>query len=256
MADVILLYDDDCPNVAAARSNLLKAFATTGHSSKYHEVNLRMPATPAHLRGFGSPTILVDGRDVAGVEPASDARCCRVYRTPTGQLVGAPSVEQIAQALRRNGSCCTHSLEDTSARVGRGWKGSLAVLPAIAVALLPNLTCPACWPAYAALLSSAGIGFLPTTKYLLPLTVVGLAFALVMLVWDARRRHRMGPLVVGSIGVVVVLVGRFTLQLDVALYTGVAVLVAAAVWNAWPIRKQQTSAGTVPAGSCPACDSH
>lgn len=28
-----------------------------------------------------------------------------------------------------------------------GWRGHLAVLPGIGVALLPKLTCPACWPA-------------------------------------------------------------------------------------------------------------
>ncbi len=137
----------------------------------------------------------------------------------------------------------------------RGWRGSLALLPAIGVALLPNLTCPACWPAYAALLSSLGIGFLPTDKYLIPLTGVFLVFALAMLAWQARGRTRIGPLVLGSIGAVVIVLGRFVLQLDPVLYSGLAVFVSAAVWNAWPLHRQKRSDRTVQSGSCPSCES-
>ena len=137
----------------------------------------------------------------------------------------------------------------------RGWRGSLALLPAIGIALLPNLTCPACWPAYAALLSSLGIGFLPTDKYLIPLTGVFLVFALAMLAWQARRRSRIGPLVLGSIGAVVIVLGRFVLQLDFVLYSGLAVFVSAAVWNAWPLHRQKRSDRTVKSGSCPSCES-
>ncbi len=137
----------------------------------------------------------------------------------------------------------------------RGWRGSLALLPAIGVALLPNLTCPACWPAYAALLSSLGIGFLPTDKFLIPLTGVFLVFALAMLAWQARRRNRIGPLVLGSIGAAVIVLGRFVLQLDLVLYSGLAGFVTAAAWNAWPLQRKERSNRTVKSGSCPSCES-
>ena len=42
-----------------------------------------------------------------------------------------------------------------------------ALLPAIGAALLPKLTCPACWPAYAAVLSALGVSFVDYTPYLL-----------------------------------------------------------------------------------------
>jgi hypothetical protein len=52
------------------------------------------------VRGCGSPTILVDGRDVAGLAPAAEV-CCRVYAGPNG-FSGAPGIEQIAEALSRS----------------------------------------------------------------------------------------------------------------------------------------------------------
>lgn len=49
------------------------------------------------------------------------------------------------------------------------WKHGLLSLPGVTVSLLPKLMCPACWPAYAGLLSSLGLGFLISARYLLPL---------------------------------------------------------------------------------------
>lgn len=47
----------------------------------------------------------------------------------------------------------------------------LSALPAIGIAVLPKLTCAACWSIYSGLLSSLGLGFVNYTHYLLPLTV-------------------------------------------------------------------------------------
>jgi len=44
-------------------------------------------------------------------------------------------------------------------------KRILTSLPGIGAALLPNATCPACWPVYAGILSSLGLGFLMTGAY-------------------------------------------------------------------------------------------
>jgi len=62
--------------------------------------------------------------------------------------------------------------------MSRAWKSTWSLSPGIGVSLLPTLACPLCWPAYAGLLSSLGLGFLISTKYLFPLTVVFLAVAL------------------------------------------------------------------------------
>ena len=59
--------------------------------------------------------------------------------------------------------------------ITRTLKQGLVALPSVGVSLMPKLMCPACWPAYAAVLSFVGLGFLISTTYLLPLTVLFLA---------------------------------------------------------------------------------
>lgn len=134
-----------------------------------------------------------------------------------------------------------------------GWKHSLGVLPAIGVGLLPKVVCPACWPAYTALLSSLGIGFLPTLPYLMPLTLVSLTVAVAALAWSARRRNALGILGAGFLGAVLVMVGRFALQSNAVLYGGIAMLCGASFWNAWPKRERTAPAELPPRGRCPAC---
>jgi hypothetical protein len=123
-------------------------------------------------------------------------------------------------------------------------KRSLPALPAIGLALLPKLTCAACWPAYAGLLSAFGIGFFDYTPYLLPLTAVFLVLTLVALGYRARDRRGFAPLALGIVAAMIVLIGKFQLDSDVALYAGVVLLVGASLWNAWPRAAR---------GSCPAC---
>ena len=76
--NVELIYDADCPNVAATRSQLIKAFAMTGVSARWKEWERSAPDSPEYVRSFGSPTILVDGKDIAGVSPSAGTRACRV----------------------------------------------------------------------------------------------------------------------------------------------------------------------------------
>ena len=121
----------------------------------------------------------------------------------------------------------------------------LASLPALGVALLPKLTCPACWPAYAGLLSSVGIGFFNYTPYLLPLTAVFLLVAVVSLGFRAKLRRGYGPLVLGLLASAIVLIGKFGLDSNSLMYGGVAVLVIASMWNSWPSRVKPVN--------CPAC---
>lgn len=52
------------------------------------------------------------------------------------------------------------------------WKRAAAFLPGIGVSLLPKLTRPMCWPAYAGLLTTLGLGFLMSGRYLFGVTVV------------------------------------------------------------------------------------
>lgn len=116
--------------------------------------------------------------------------------------------------------------------MSRTWRPSLGVLPGVGVSLLPKLACPLCWPAYAGLLSSVGLGFLISTRYLLPLTAVFLVLALSALAFRAKQRHGYGPFALGSLSALGILGGKFLWGSNVALYGAVGLLVIASLWNA------------------------
>src|SRR5437660_1240924 len=84
--------------------------------------------------------------------------------------------------------------------MSRSWKQSLLTVPGLGIALLPKLACPLCWPAYAGLLSSVGLGFLISTTYLLPVTTAFLIALLIALAFRAKQRHDYGPLGLGTVG--------------------------------------------------------
>lgn len=235
MANVDLVYGTDCPNVPLARANLLLGFALAGVKPNWSEQRIGDPEAPAHTRGYGSPTILVDGRDVYGMPPSAEISC-RIY-DGLGSA-HAPAAEQIAAAL----TATLQSATPSSRR--NGWQSSLATLPGIGLAFLPKIACPACWPAYAGVLSSLGLGFLVDVRWLLPLTAVFLLIAIFAVGFRAHRRRGFGPFFVGLGASAVVLVGKFGFENDAVMYTGLGLLIAASIWNTWPRRA---------AARCPAC---
>src|SRR6266849_8884169 len=121
-------------------------------------------------------------------------------------------------------------------RVTRTLKQGLLALPGVGVSMLPKLMCPACWPAYAALLSAVGLGFLISTTYLLPLTVLFLAVAVGSLGFRASSRRGLGPLWMGIAAAALILGGKFYLESTPTTYAGVGLLIVASVWNSWPRR--------------------
>lgn len=114
------------------------------------------------------------------------------------------------------------------------WKRILVTVPGLGVSLMPKLACPLCWPAYAGLLSSVGLGFLISAKYLLPFTAAVLAIAVGALAFGAKNRHGYGPFALGTLAAASVLAGKFYWESNPITYTAVGLLVAASVWNAWP----------------------
>lgn len=123
----------------------------------------------------------------------------------------------------------------------RTWKQNLLTIPGIGVALLPKLICPFCWPLYAGIVSSIGLGFLVGTTYLQPITGASLALTLAVLGFRAKQRRGYGPLLLGLVASASVLLGKFYFASTHATYSGIAVLVVAAIWNAWPSRIAQPS---------------
>ncbi len=101
MPAIELIYDDDCPNVAEARDNLRQALASLEMSPHWQEWSRDDDASPPHVRRYGSPTILVEERDVAWGDAPAGGSCCRLYAQSDGSMRGAPSVDTITAALAR-----------------------------------------------------------------------------------------------------------------------------------------------------------
>lgn len=102
----------------------------------------RYAAESATVRTFGSPTILVNGKDISGAAPSGGADCCRLYRSGDGRLAGVPEVRELTRALMEARE--SEARNEFSATKDSTWHEIIALLPVIGVSLLPKLTCPAC----------------------------------------------------------------------------------------------------------------
>src|SRR2546425_13035246 len=127
----------------------------------------------------------------------------------------------------------------------RSWKQGFLAIPGIGVAMLPKLLCPLCWPLYAGVVSSFGLGFLIGTTYLLPITSAFLVVTLAVLCFGAKKRRGYRPLLLGAVASAAVLIGKVYLDSNPLVYGGVGLLVVASLWNAFPCRKETAL--------CPSC---
>ena len=231
---VELIYDADCPNVAETRANLLQALAAAHLAAEWTEWERSSASSPPYAAYFGSPTVLVEGRDVAGESPREHISCCRLYAFAKGRYSGAPSVELMK----------TFFTQATPAAKTNNWKRSFLAVPGIVLSVLPVGMCPACWPLYAGVLSSLGLSFLLSSVFLLPLTALFLLVSVFALVFRARARRGYGPFALGLVAATLVLGGKFSLGSNVLAYAGVGLLISSSLWNSWP---------RPAAGQCPRC---
>lgn len=100
-----LVYDPGCPNVDRARGVLTTACREMDLPAVWTEWSSDDPACPGYARNLGSPSILVNGEDVAPGPhpwaprtPESGPRC-RVYRDGD-RIVPAPPLARVTRALR------------------------------------------------------------------------------------------------------------------------------------------------------------
>jgi hypothetical protein len=98
MPKVELVYDADCPNVDHARAQLRLALEEAGQEPQWAEWASDAPSAPAYACGHGSPTVLVNERDVAAEDGGPNS--CRLYEQGDGRLRGVPAVAAIVSALR------------------------------------------------------------------------------------------------------------------------------------------------------------
>jgi len=93
-----LLYFDGCPSWQVAEVRLRDALMATGVAELIELVEVTTQEQAQRLGFRGSPSVLVDGRDLFVEPDAAFGMMCRVYSTPDG-LRGSPTTEQLVDAL-------------------------------------------------------------------------------------------------------------------------------------------------------------
>lgn len=242
---VDLIYFAGCPNIERTRENLKDAFARLGRAPSWLEWDAGDGATPAEFQGYGSPTVLVNGRDVAPLDQPtpSGVRACRIYGFD--DFPGAPGVDLLARVIESAAGPVAATRAPRPAAGGR-WR-NLAFLPAVGLAAIPVGLCPACFAAYFAVFTALGLGVLLDPVVLAPVAVLALLPAIAALAWKAPTRHGYRPFWLGLVGAAGIATGQLILSQPSLVWAGVATLVAAAVWNAWPRSDRPYCAACVPA---------
>ncbi len=165
-----LLHFEGCPNVDAARAAVRDALAAEKLEVPVEEIDVERPDAPEWARGWGSPTILIDGKDVTGQE-RSNGSSCRLYAG------GAPSVSSIRERIA--------AANGTSSSGGRI---TLPVVGALTAAIAASACC--LLPAALAMVGVSGAGFAakfaPYRIHFLVATAVALAAGF----WFAYRPQK------------------------------------------------------------------
>ena len=97
-----LLWWAGCPSTERALSDLQAALEDAGISGADIRMTEIATEEEARARAFvGSPTILVDGEDVAPPAEQPIGLNCRVYRRRDGAVSPTPDPEDLRDAVRR-----------------------------------------------------------------------------------------------------------------------------------------------------------
>ena len=97
---ITIQYFDGCPHWQLGEQRLRQAMSDVGREDvqiTYQRID--SPEDAESLDFHGSPTFLVNGRDVFAVRGMPVSFGCRVYATEEGTQ-GAPSVAQLRHVLR------------------------------------------------------------------------------------------------------------------------------------------------------------
>lgn len=96
---VEVLYVSECPSHLAAVKLIKDVLTAEGVATDIHEVLVRDEGMASDLKFLGSPTIRINGRDVAGESQTAEnfALSCRLY--PGSKQIGLPPAEMVHRAV-------------------------------------------------------------------------------------------------------------------------------------------------------------
>ncbi|CAO0837000.1 alkylmercury lyase family protein [Streptomyces microflavus] len=122
---ITVLTVPGCPNAPVAHERIQAALS--GRAAQVELVEVHDETEAVQLGMTGSPTVLFDDTDPFGQAGAAPSVSCRIYRHADGLVDGAPSTDELRQALAATdssmpgeGRCCEQDLLDPIGRAGRG----------------------------------------------------------------------------------------------------------------------------------------
>lgn len=101
MLRVTFLYWEGCPSHEEALERVREAIRLEDVQASVEVVRVDTEEDAQRWKFPGSPTILVEGEDVAPREGVPSRLTCRAYVLEDGRISPLPSVDQIRSALRR-----------------------------------------------------------------------------------------------------------------------------------------------------------
>jgi hypothetical protein len=97
-----VLYFEGCPSYEQAVALVREALTAERMTTPIRLICVETDAEASQYGFYGSPTIRVNGKDIAPLPAGESPRlACRVYQRPDGQLARVPEYETLVAALRR-----------------------------------------------------------------------------------------------------------------------------------------------------------
>lgn len=97
---ILFLYSKDCPSYPEALIRLRKVVGDEGVRAEISVKLVETDEQAEELHFLGSPTILIDGRDIDPQPTPRYALMCRAYRLEDGRVSPLPSARMIRSAVR------------------------------------------------------------------------------------------------------------------------------------------------------------
>jgi hypothetical protein len=101
MLKIRFLYSEECPSHSEALQRLRKSMEAEGIRAHVEILRVETDEDAHKLKYVGSPTIIVNGHDIAPPETHHYAVTCRAYRVEGGRISPLPSEPMIRKALRK-----------------------------------------------------------------------------------------------------------------------------------------------------------
>lgn len=98
--EIQFLYFEDCPSHEEALSRLRKVLKEEGIDTQISLKKVETAEQATTLHFAGSPTILINGRDIDPQPHPYYALTCRAYRLEDGRISPLPSITMIRKAVR------------------------------------------------------------------------------------------------------------------------------------------------------------